>query len=160
MKISRDIPAGELPAHIGENVRSLEELTGGKQSGIVIYDEKVIICDWSGQPGLPQVTFSYDIVMGNSEAVELTGVQRVDDIRDALPGTMVLVPERRQVVAKGMDLLYDNRGDMAALFGFQPKAGAKAKLNPDGSVQKVAGVCYELEANGERLTVIAPEDWD
>ena len=160
MKISKNIPAEQLPSCINENVRSLEELTGGCTSGIIIYDEKVLVCDWAGLPGLPEVTFSYDIILEDSEIIELTDIKHVDDIRSVLPGTMEYNPETRRVYAKDMDLLHADKGDLAALFGFQPVNGAKAKLNADGSTKLIAGTCYELAGRGERLIVVAPDDWD
>ena len=160
MRISKNISPDRLPASVSENVKNLEELTGGCTSGIIIYDEKVLVCDWSGQQGLPEVTFSYDIILEDSERIELLDMKHVDDIRSVLPVTMEYNEETRKVCAKGMDLLHDDRGDLAALFGFQPVNGAKAKLNPDGSVRPIAGTCYELAGRGETLTVVAPEDWD
>lgn len=160
MKINKNISPDQLPASVSENVRNLEELTGGRGSGIIIYDEKVLVCDWSGQQGLPEVTFSYDIILEDSELIELTDIKHVDDIRSVLPGTMEYNPDTRKVYAKNMDLLHDDRGDLAALFGFQPVNGAKAKLNADGSIRPIAGTCYELAGRGERLIVVAPEGWD
>ena len=94
MKISTKLRPEELPAHIGEKIKNLTELTGGQNAGILIHDEQVIVCDWSEAEGLPYVTFSYDLIFTDGDDITLTGVKYIEDVREALPGTMEYDPQR------------------------------------------------------------------
>lgn len=95
MKISTKLRPEELPAHIGEKIKNLTELTGGQNAGILIHDEQVIVCDWSEAEGLPYVTFSYDLIFTDGDDITLTGVKYIEDVREALPGTMEYDPQRK-----------------------------------------------------------------
>ena len=159
MKIDRQKTAGKVPAEFGEDILNLRELTGGQKSGILVYDENVIVCNWEGQQGLPHVTFSYDLALIDGSEVELTEVKRLEDIRQALPGTMEYDEETFEPRPRGMKILHDSVHDIPALFGYSSDWGAQADLNEDGSVNPTAGTCYRLEKGGETVLVIAPEGW-
>ena len=142
MKISTKLRPEELPAHIGEKIKNLTELTGGQNAGILIHDEQVIVCDWSEAEGLPYVTFSYDLIFTDG-----------DDI------TMEYDPQRKTLRGRGMDILSDTIGDIPALFGYRVKGGRQPEFAEDGSVLSVPAVCYYLTGGGEIVIAVAPESW-
>ena len=56
MKINREKIPGGIPEDFRPDsdllkIESLQELTGGQESGILIYDENVLVCNWAGQEG-------------------------------------------------------------------------------------------------------------
>lgn len=164
MKINREkipggIPEDFLPDSDLLKIESLQELTGGQESGILIYDENVLVCNWAGQKGLPHVTFSYDVALTDGSLVELTEVMHLDDIRTVLPGTVEYDDETDTLQSVGMKILHDEVNDIDALFGYSSAYGARAKLNKDGSIRPTPGICYRLESGGETVLVVAPEDW-
>ena len=164
MKINREKCPGGIPEDFRTDadlrkVGSLEELTEGRESGILIYDENVLVCNWAGQKGLPRVTFSYDVALTDSSSVELTEVRKLDDIRTVLPGTVEYDDETDTLQAVGMKILHDEVNDIDALFGYSSAYGARAKLNKDGSIRPTPGICYRLESDGETVLVVSPEDW-
>ena len=160
MKISDRLRPEELPAHISENIQNLTELTGGHTSGILIYEEQVIVCDWSETKGLPFVTFAHDFVFTGSDDVTLSDIKHVDDVRTVLPGIVEYDPERQTLRGKGMDIFSDSIGDIPALFGYQARDGRPPELAEDGSVLPVAAVCYYLSGGGETVVAVAPESWE
>lgn len=159
MKISTKLRPEELPAHIGEKIKNLTELTGGQNAGILIHDEQVIVCDWSEAEGLPYVTFSYDLIFTDGDDITLTGVKYIEDVREALPGTMEYDPQRKTLRGRGMDILSDTIGDIPALFGYRVKGGRQPEFAEDGSVLPVPAVCYYLTGGGEIVIAVAPESW-
>lgn len=164
MKINREKIPGGIPEDFRpeaelRKIESLQELAEGQESGILIYDENVLVCNWAGQKGLPRVTFSYDVALTDSSAVELTEVMQLSDIRTVLPGTVEYDDETDTLKTVGMKVLHDEVNDIDALFGYSSAYGARAKLNRDGSIRPTAGVCYRLESGGETVLVVVPEDW-
>ena len=159
MKISTALYPEELPAHVSENIKNLTELTGGQNSGILIHDEQVIVCDWSEAEGLPYVTFSYDLIFNDGGDITLTEVKHVEDVRDILPGTVEYDPQRKTLRGRGMDILSDAIGDIPALFGYTAKDGRRPEFAEDGSVLPVPAVCYYLTGGGEIVIAVAPESW-
>ena len=159
MKISDRLRPDELPAHISEEIHNLTELTGGHTSGILIYEEQVIVCDWSETKGLPFVTFAYDFVFTGSDDVTLSGVRRVDDVRTVLPGIVEYDREHQTLRGKGMEIFSDSIGDIPAFFGYQAKGGRPPEFSDDGNVIPVPAVCYSLSGGGETVLVVVPESW-
>lgn len=160
MNTDSNIENLQLPCLISDKVRNLMELTGGKKSGILIYEERVIVCDWSEIKGLPFVTFAYDFVFTESDDIELTEIRYVDDVRTVLPGIVEYDTDGIILVEKNMDVLHDQMGDIPALFGYGVKNGTQPRFDENGCVLPVPAVCYYLLGGDEVIIAAAPDDWE
>jgi hypothetical protein len=83
-------------------VDNLQELTG-QESGIVIYGNEVVICNWSGLIGLPRVDPAGLIVVGMAEKIRKS---KGHNIRSRELAAML----------DGLRLVYDVNGDIHDLI--------------------------------------------
>ena len=72
----------------GDKVRNLQELTG-QESGIVIYGNEGILCNWSSIDGLPRI-FATGLVGMSEEIPEAKG-EHTDDLSSVLDGVDINV---------------------------------------------------------------------
>jgi hypothetical protein len=145
-------------------MRTLRDITK-QESGIVIYGNQVIVCNWASTcptGGLPIMT-PFDTVMeyddNDDDDLKSEKNYRVKDIRTVLPGTIVIDEEKAEVYSEGMDILYDVNGDIPALWGFEdedtPKNMSCILRNEKGELIPTSGTVYHI---GE-VIVIAPDGW-
>lgn len=72
----------------GTTVTTLQELTG-QESGIVVYGNKGILCNWSGIFGLPRM-FATGLI-GLNEAIPVVEGEHMDDLTGILDGVDVSI---------------------------------------------------------------------
>jgi hypothetical protein len=85
-------------SEIGEKIESLFQMTG-QESGIVIYDNEAIICNWSSNDGLPRIGPFGGLIDWPMEPETILEAQ--EDLTD---------PELGALVA-GLEVIYDENGD-------------------------------------------------
>jgi hypothetical protein len=154
-------PPGAYPGRKGgKNIMTLYELTG-QESGIIVRENAVIVTNWlhscpSG--GLPLLSpWGDDLIEWPSEIV-VKSEYYVGDIRDVLPGT-IIPGDEGTIKAEGMDIVYDNNGDIPALWGYQVNTcmlGATINRDRAGNLIPTAGKVYELE---DGTLIIVPDGW-
>lgn len=138
------------------NLRELTEHT----AGIIIYGgESVGVYDWGrlddaqipilspiGTPmGWPCPELEGDV---NIEGTV------VDDIRTILPGKY-WYDDAENAIATDMDVVYDEYGDLPALYGYDVGLGTCVALDANGNLEPTSGTVYKIE----EYTIIAPHDW-
>mgnify|MGYP000911695448 CR=1 FL=1 len=139
---------------------NLMEITG-QESGIVIYDDKVIVANWSSyHSGLPIMSPWNEVMEWPSDGLEVTKEYHVDDVREALPGKIVVVGEedgKTLIEVEDMEVLADEHGDICALWGYDIGIGVGAVINTDdaGDLAPTPGTVYHIDD----AIVIAPEGW-
>lgn len=150
-----------IKKELGENkMMNLMEITG-QESGIVIYDDKVIVANWSSyHTGLPVMSPWNMVMEWPVEGLEVTEEYYVNDIREALPGKIAAVgmeDGKRLIEVEDMEILADDHGDICALWGHDIGAGAGAVINTDsaGNLVPTPGTVYHIND----AIVIAPEGW-
>jgi hypothetical protein len=79
-----NIPANKIIG--GMTMRTLEELTG-QESGIVIYENGGILCNWSSINGLPRI-FATGLIGLDEEIPEVEG-EHVDDLSYLFDGVTI-----------------------------------------------------------------------
>lgn len=145
-----------------EQATNLYDLTG-QESGIVIYENKaVIVCNWANicpSHGLPIAGPIGGLLICWPDEVKYINHYAVDDVRDALPGSIIEVGEedgQKLIETEGMDIVSDYNGDICALWGYD--LGLDSDINRDeaGNLQPTPGTVYELEGD---VIVIAPDGW-
>lgn len=136
-----------------EHPFNLRQVTG-HDAGIVVYDgTAVLVANWADMADnrLPAY-LAHGIVFGwPFETISIEDRYKVEDIRDELPGTVWLSDDEENVLDTDLDIIYDEFGDIPALFGFDTGAGAMVLDHP------TSGVVYILD-NG--IKIIAPDEWN
>lgn len=128
----------------------LLELTG-QESGIIIYDNTVIVINWA----------SYDTRLPVISPLGSVDEHYVNDIREALPGKVIISDDQEEgrVIIVGMEILADLHGDIPALWGYDIDTGAvlgaTIMRDEDGRLKPTPGMVYHVND----ATVIAPEGW-
>jgi len=69
-------------------IRDLQELTG-RESGVVVYRNEGILCNWTGISGLPRM-FATGLVGAGEDIPDVPG-ERVDDLAPYLEGVEIAV---------------------------------------------------------------------
>jgi hypothetical protein len=138
---------------------TLFEITG-QESGIVVYGDVVIIANWvSYTIGLPVIS-PLGTVMEWPEEQPLKVVKEynVDDIRDVLPGTLVVTEEDGETILEyeGMEVLEDLNGDIPALWGYDIGEGAFVDTDENGNLVPTSGKVYHIN----NAVIIAPIGWN
>ncbi len=142
---------------------TLEALTG-QESGIVVYDDAVIATNWMHScpdGGLPRMAPANIGLIAWPDEIIVENKYTVNDIRAVLPGKIVEVDTDGEAVvieAEGMDLVFDDNGDIPALWGYDLGLVCNAIINRDdaGNLAPTPGTVYELE---DGVIVIAPDSW-
>lgn len=144
----------------GEEFDGLFELTG-QESGIVIYGESVLVVNWMVEcrDGWLPVLSSIGTVMEwpEDKPLEVTSFERIDDIRDMLPGT--ISADGDEVIAVDMDIVYDYYNDLAALWGYEV-GNATVIRDDDANLLPTEGKVYRIERDDDTAIVIAPDGWN
>lgn len=141
----------ELVKIFDQYPKTLTELTG-QRSGIVVYDTGVIVTNWAyscRNGGLPRLLGQ--IIIAWPDEIKVIKEYNIADIRNALPGTIVPGVEENTITTENMEIIYDELGNIPALWGYDIGLGAGIGLT--------GGTVYELGGLDERVTVIAPDDW-
>ena len=139
---------------------NLMEITG-QESGIVVYDDKVIVANWSSyHSGLPIMSPWNTVMEWPTEGLEVTEEYYTEDIREILPGKIVIVGEedgKPLIEVEDMEVLADEHGDICALWGYDIGIGVGAVINTDdaGNLAPTPGTVYHIDD----AIVIAPEGW-
>ena len=143
---------------------TLLELTN-QESGIIIYDgESVGVFNWSSleDAQMPCVLGGM-FVMGwycaelEGEAEELQEQLEhtyVADIRCVLPGEC-WYDDDEEALDTDMDIVSDDYGDVAALWGYDTGNGAAVSRDDDGRLEPTPGEVWRLDS----YTIIVPEGW-
>lgn len=157
-KIFKPSPAANPGRMEGKEMErlSLMDITG-QESGIVVYDDEVIVTNWSQyDPDRLPVLSPIGTVMAwpQDEPLKVIEEYHVDDVRDALPGKIVRVAEN-EIATEGMEIVSDENGDIPALWGFDIGAGAYIDRDTAGNLIPTSGTVYCLE----NAIVIAPDGW-
>lgn len=132
----------------------------GQGTGIVIYDdESVGVFNWErlddaqipllSPLGLP-MGWPCPELEGDAE-IEGTVV---DDIRTILPGKC-WYDDAENAIKTDMDVVYDEYGDLPALYGYDIGLGTLLELDDNGNLIPTSGTVYRI---GE-YTIIAPSSW-
>jgi hypothetical protein len=136
---------------------NLQEITG-QESGIVVYEDAVIVANWSSyETGLPVISpFGTVMEWPEEQPLEVSEEYYVDDIRTVLPGT--LVEQDGEITADGMDILADDHGDIPALWGYELDHPTAAPLNTDsnGNFIPTPGMVYRIND----AIVVVPDGWN
>jgi len=134
---------------------SLMDITG-QESGIVVYDDEVIVTNWSqyDPDRLPAVFAGAVIAWPQDGPLEVAEEWHIDDVRDALPGKIVRFG-KDEIDVEGMTILADDYGDIPALWGFDIGAGAYIDRDTARNLVPTPGMVYRLE----NAIVIAPDGW-
>lgn len=146
---------------------SLLDITG-QRSGIVIYENSVLVVDWShdcSDGGLPIIApFNQIIAWSAGTPIIVTNKYSVDDIRKVLPGTITCVDvddDGNHIIdTTEMQISYDYYGDIFALWGYDIGLGAFIEKDNDGNIIPTPGVVYNVEQDGTNAVVIAPANWE
>ena len=143
---------------------TLRELTN-QESGIIIYGgDTVGVFNWPnlGDAQMP-CTFGGMFVMGwycpelEGEAEELRAQLEhtyVADIRCILPGEC-WYDDDEEALDTDMDIVSDDFGDVAALWGYDTGKGALVNRDDDGRLEPTPGEVWRLDG----YTIIVPEGW-
>lgn len=135
---------------------TLYEITG-QEAGIVCYDNKVIVCNWSsdcGNGGLPTIISPTKTIMSWPQELSVEKEWYLDDIRDALPGIVVYDAESNEIACEDMDILSDDYFDIPALWGIDCGM-ATVNTDDNGALIPTGGRCYKIND----AIVIAPDGW-
>lgn len=141
-------------------MKNLMEITG-QESGIVVYDDKVIVTNWASyESGLPMMSPFNTVMEWPAEELEVKEEYSVDDIRKALPGKIVVAgmeDGKKMLEVEDMEILADDHGDICALWGYDIGIGVGAVINTDdaGDLAPTPGMIYHIDD----AIVIAPEGW-
>jgi hypothetical protein len=121
---------------------TLEELTK-QESGIVLWGVNgfgvsqtgadMIICNWTPFEGVPRLFSNALVCLDRGSDITTITVLDLEDIGHYLNMDDGVLPGN-------IELIYDANNDIADLPG-------------------TPGTLYEIEYEGERLTVVAPRDW-
>lgn len=147
-------------------MKSLYEITG-QESGIVVYDDKVIVTNWScvcpdgGMPVMSPINTVMCWPVGDE--IELLSDERVDDVRKALPGNILSRGKNEdgieELELEDMEILSDENMDIPALWGY--KCGdAYINRDEDGKFIPTAGKVLNVEYAGDEARVIVPDGWN
>lgn len=135
----------------------------GQESGIVVYDNSVIVCNWAGKKGLPRMFVGADPVFLPFECDAAANVENLgykEDVRDALPGPLKLIVDENEAHIEGVEILSDPFADILALWGYEVTFADETTntviRDADGNHMPTGGNVYQV---GE-ATVIAPEGWN
>lgn len=131
-----------------------------QESGIIIYDDEVIVTNWATyNSGLPLMSpFGAVMEWPEEEPLNVIKEYSVDDIRDVLPGTLVAREEDGETFLEyeGMEVLYDLNGDIPALWGYDVGAGSIVNTDENGNFVPTSGRVYHFD----NAVVIAPIGWN
>jgi hypothetical protein len=140
-------------------MKNLMEITG-QESGIVVYGDSVIVANWASyESGLPMMSPFNSVMEWPAEELEVTEEYHVDDIREALPGKIVVVgmeDGKKMVEVEDMEILADQFGDICALWGHDIGGGATINTDDDGNLIPTPGKVFHIND----AIVIAPEGWN
>lgn len=143
-------------------METLYDLTQ-QESGIVVYEDKaIIVCNWANScptGGLPRLApWGQDLIAWPTKINAIKEYQ-VDDIRDALPGSLIDAGEedgQNLIEAHGMDIVYDYNSDIPSLWGYDIGLGSDINRDEAGNLRPTQGTIYELE---DGTLIIAPDGW-
>jgi len=131
-----------------------------QESGIIIYDDEVIVANWSSYTGGLPIMSPFGTVMEWPEEQPLKVIKEysVDDVRDVLPGTLVATEEDGETILKyeGMEVLYDLNGDIPALWGYDIGLGTVINTDENGNFAPTSGKVYHFD----NAVIIAPHGWN
>jgi hypothetical protein len=132
-----------------------------QESGIIIYDDEVIVTNWASyNSGLPLMSpFGTVIEWPDDEPLKVIKEYNVDDVRDVLPGALVATEEDGETFLEyeGMEVLYDLNGDIPALWGYDIGLGTVINTDENGNFAPTSGKVYHVNND---VIVIAPHGWN
>jgi hypothetical protein len=125
--------------------KTLLEITG-QESGIVVYDNKVIVCNWAQEcsdGGLPVAGPINNFLLAWPQELEVSKEYEVDSVLDALPSE------------DDMEILADFNSDIPALYGIE-NDDAIVNKDENGNLEPTEGKVYHIND----AIVIAPYGWN
>lgn len=149
---------------IFETPTNLMDLTG-QESGIAVYSSgSVIVANWGSYPdfALPVAAPVFGSIGFPGTEWTLVEKHETNDIRKELPGHVSATEEGGETVVscEGMEVVWDEYGDIPALYGIDAGRGACLKTGDDGNLVPTSGTVYILDTGSDTVKIIAPRSWN